>query len=192
VTAIDQWFMEHLAEQPPVSATNQVSRNAVNSDTDKWSEIEIKNVIGALAVHVDARRWNELMALFAPEVRVDYTSLFGGEPQTMPREQLIAGWRELLPGFTHTTHLIGTPVVTISGDTGQCAVSVVAWHWMKDLGSAANDYWVAGGCYEVTCKKLDGAWRIRGLTLARAWAQGNLDLPRIARERAATSASTKS
>jgi hypothetical protein len=33
--------------------------------------------------------------------------------------------------------------------------------------------------------KIGGAWRIAGLTLARAWAEGNLDLPRIAGERAA-------
>jgi hypothetical protein len=32
---------------------------------------DIANVIGALAVHVDARRWSELVTVFAPEVRVD-------------------------------------------------------------------------------------------------------------------------
>src|SRR5712671_7093100 len=63
---------------------------------------DIANIIGALAVHVDARRWNELLALFAPEVRIDYVSLFGGDAQSMKREELIGGWRKLLPGFTRT------------------------------------------------------------------------------------------
>ncbi|MBV9180217.1 MAG: hypothetical protein JO356_02810, partial [Acidobacteria bacterium] len=54
VTAIDQWFREQLTVQAPVSASKQVSRNAVNGDVGKWYDIE--NVIGALAVHVDARR----------------------------------------------------------------------------------------------------------------------------------------
>jgi SnoaL-like domain len=70
---------------------------------------DIANVIGALAVHVDARRWSELLAVFAPEVRVDYVSLFGGEAQSMKREELVGGWRKLLPGFTRTCHIIGTP-----------------------------------------------------------------------------------
>jgi SnoaL-like domain len=147
--------------------------------------IEILGILGALAVHVDARRWDALAALFAPVVQVDYTSLFGGAAQATPREQLLATWRQLLPGFTHTTHVIGTPFVTISGDTAQAMASVVAWHFIKDRALAGNDLWLVGGCYEMSLAKLDGAWRITALTLARAWAEGNLDLPRIAGERAA-------
>jgi hypothetical protein len=51
--------------------------------------IEIANQIGALAVHVDARRWDALLELFAPKVQADWTSLFDGEPQALTREQLI-------------------------------------------------------------------------------------------------------
>jgi hypothetical protein len=50
---------------------------------------------------------------------------------------------------------------------------------------AGRDYWLVGGCYEMSVTKIGGAWRMAGLTLARAWAEGNLDLPRIAGERAA-------
>jgi hypothetical protein len=152
---------------------------------------EIVNVIGALAAHVDARQWDCLAGLFASEVRVDYTSLFRGEPQTMLRKQLIDSWRQLLPGFTHTTHLIGAPSVSVSGLTAQCTASVVAWHFMKDQGLEPNDHWIVGGCYEMSFTELDGAWRISRLKLARAWAQGNLDLPRIARERAAATGETE-
>ena len=147
--------------------------------------IEIAGILGALAAHVDAQRWDALAALLAPVVQVDYTSLFGGTAQATPREQLLATWRQLLPGFTHTTHLIGTPFVTVSGGTAQASASVVAWHVIKDRALAGNDLWLVGGCYETHFEKLDGAWRITQLTLARAWAEGNLDLPRIAGERAA-------
>jgi hypothetical protein len=34
-------------------------------------------------------------------------------------------------------------------------------------------------------KKIGETWHIAALTLARAWAEGNLDLPRIAGERVA-------
>jgi hypothetical protein len=141
---------------------------------------DVANLVGSLAVHVDARRWDELLALFAPQVRVDYVSLFGGEAQSMPREDLIGSWRKLLPGFTQTCHVIGAPVITVSGETAQAAASVVAWHFVKAPELAGRDCWLVGGCYEMAFRKIDGAWHIAALTLARAWAEGNPDLPEIA------------
>jgi len=41
------------------------------------------------------------------------------------------------------------------------------------------------GGYEIEFEQIDVVWRIASLTLARAWAEGNLDLPRIAAELAA-------
>ena len=148
--------------------------------------IEIANVVGALAVHTDARRWEDLLTLFAPDVRVDYASLFGDEPKVTPREQLIEQWRQFLPGFTHTTHLIGTPAISIRSEQAQCTASVLASHLVKDAGLAEVNRWIVGGSYEISLTKLDGAWRISSLTLARAWGDGTLDLPRIARERMGT------
>lgn len=146
---------------------------------------EVSSIIGALAVHVDACRWRELEALFAPELRIDYTALFGGAPQQLKREQLIAQWRRLLPGFTRTCHVIGTPLVMVSGSTASAAASVVATHWISEPSSPGGDKWIAGGCYELNLIRLEGGWRIATLTLARAWQEGNTDLPRIAQARAA-------
>jgi hypothetical protein len=147
--------------------------------------MDVAGVIGALALHVDGRRWNDLLALFAPQVRVDYTSLFGGEAQSVTREDLVGSWRKLLPGFTRTCHVIGTPAISLSGETAQAAASVVAWHFVKEPELAGRDSWQVGGFYEMSFRRIEGAWRITALTLAGAWVEGNLDLPRIAGERAA-------
>src|SRR5215472_2547684 len=93
---------------------------------------DISGVVGALAVHVDALHWNELLSLFAPEVRIDYTSLFGGECEVMARERLIDNWRQLLPGLTRTCHVIGAPAITLNGETAQVSASVAAWHFVKE------------------------------------------------------------
>ena len=146
---------------------------------------QLASAVGALAVHVDARDWDALLALFAPRVRVDYTSLFGGDAQVTDREVLIAQWRGLLPGFTHTTHVIGPPAIAITAETASVSASVVAWHFVREPEFAGNDLWLAGGCYEMTMERIDGAWRITELTLARAWQQGNLELPKVAAARAA-------
>jgi hypothetical protein len=144
---------------------------------------DVADIIGSLAVHVDGRQWGRLQALFAAEVRVDYTSLFGGDAQSLTREDLIAGWRKLLPGFTRTCHVIGAPAIVAIGSIAQATASVVAWHFLKEA-SVEPDFWLVGGCYEMSFAKADGVWRITLLTLANAWAEGNLDLPKLAGERA--------
>jgi hypothetical protein len=60
----------------------------------------------------------------------------------------------------------------------------------KEPALKGNDLWLAGGCYEIGFAKGDGAWRITAMTLARAWAEGNQDLPRLAGERAKQSGKT--
>ncbi len=147
--------------------------------------LDVANVVGSLAVCVDARRWSDLASLFALEVRVDYSSLFGGEPRVVTRDQLIDEWRRLLPGFTRTAHLIGTAVVTVEAVTAQAVAPVVAWHFLKEPELAGNDCWLVGGCYEMDFQRQDGDWQITALRLARAWAEGNLDLPKLAGARVA-------
>lgn len=152
---------------------------------------KVSSLVGALAVQIDARRWTQIADLFGTEVRVDYSSLFGGDAETMTRQGLMERWQKLLPGFTSTTHIIGTPTIVFSERKADVFASVVAWHRIKDLSLGENDLWLVGGCYEISCEKLDdGEWRITSLTLARAWAEGNLDLPRIAGERVGQGAVT--
>ncbi|HTC31071.1 MAG TPA: nuclear transport factor 2 family protein [Candidatus Acidoferrum sp.] len=152
--------------------------------------LDVASTVGALAVHVDARDWDALLALFAPRVRVDYTSLFGGDAQVTQREALIALWRGLLPGFTHTTHVIGVPAIVVAGQTASVRASVVAWHFVREPELAGNDLWLVGGAYEMTLQRIGGVWRITELTLARAWQHGNLELPKVAAARATATSSS--
>jgi hypothetical protein len=147
------------------------------------ARIDIANCVAAVALLVDARKWEELTNLFAPRVHSDYTSLFGGEAKTQPREELVGGWAGFVPGFTRTQHLIGVPRVTITGQVARAEASVVAWHIIDDRTIAGGDTWLVGGRYEFGFVLLGSSWRISELTLAAAWAQGNLELPRIAAER---------
>jgi SnoaL-like domain len=100
-------------------------------------------------------------------------SLFGGEPQSLKRDQLIANWRQLLAVFTRTTHLVGGPTIVVTGESAQASGSVIAWHFIKEPGREGNDLWIAGGCYEIAFARCDGVWLITMMTLARAWAEGN-------------------
>lgn len=135
---------------------------------------------------VDRRDWAAAEALFAPEVRVDYTSLFGGEAQVMAGSGLIRSWRGLVPGFTRTQHTIGVPAVVVEGDRAEAMAPVIGHHFITDPAPAGGDTWLVGGRYEWTFARIGESWCITALTLANAWQQGNADLPRLAAERAAT------
>jgi hypothetical protein len=145
--------------------------------------VEVSDVVGALGVRVDARDWNGVWALFAQEVRIDYTSLFGGEPEVVKADELVERWKRMIPGFTHTTHVIAQPEIVVAYDRATASASVVAWHLIDDPTLMGNDHWTVGGCYLFELVSAGGSWRITSLTLARAWARGNLDLPRLASER---------
>ena len=53
---------------------------------------------------VDTLDWDTVRACYTERVDVDYTSLWGGEPATVPIDDLIADWTELATGFDATQH----------------------------------------------------------------------------------------
>src|SRR5581483_8301619 len=137
--------------------------------------VEIQNLVGALAALVDTRDWPRLTDLFAPTVRVDYTSLFGGTAADTAAADLVAGWRAFLPFFERTEHLIGVPFISVAGDRGHASASVAAWH------IAPPTRVPVGGGYEIDAARSGRGWAIAGLTLANAWQERNVELPRLAR-----------
>lgn len=54
---------------------------------------EITRVLNAFGLHADTHRWDKLLALFAPEVTVDYTSLHGGSVQATKAADLVGAWK---------------------------------------------------------------------------------------------------
>jgi hypothetical protein len=59
------------------SAGGQAAATAGTALTDRLEVMELTARMGMLA---DARAWDELAGLFADPVRVDYPSLWGGQP----------------------------------------------------------------------------------------------------------------
>jgi SnoaL-like domain len=129
---------------------------------------------------IDALDWPAVRAAFADQVSVDYTSLSGGEPETLPAGDLMARWQGLLPGFDATQHLSG-PVVLTDDDGGVRAdTHVRGYHHLR--GAEGGETWGVYGHY--TARLADG--KITELTLQVFYQEGNLGLPALATERAAT------
>jgi ketosteroid isomerase-like protein len=142
----------------------------------------VADAVAYVAYHADARDWAALRALYADTVRVDYTSLAGGQPSAVPADGLIAGWRELLPGFDLTQHMLGPVVVRLDGDRATARAHVRALH--RIAGAAGGEDWIVGGHYTYRLARRGGGWLITHHTLGGAYQEGNRGLPALARSRA--------
>jgi len=137
---------------------------------------------GSATVMFDRLDWPAVRDAFADDIRVDYTSLSGGEPETLRADDLIARWQGLLPGFDATQHLAGPVVLTGDGGPGVRAdAHVRGYHHIQDPDGGQT--WGVFGHY--TARLADG--KITELTLQVFYQEGNLELPGTAAQRAATS-----
>lgn len=134
-----------------------------------------------VAVLADARDWRALRTVFADEVDVDYTSLVGGEPQTMLAEALISGWRAALSGYDATQHAVTNHLASLDGDGAACSAHVVARHYL--LNYRGGDFWTLGTRSDHRLVRVEGRWKIASIKSTLLWAEGNERLPELARRR---------
>jgi hypothetical protein len=82
--------------------------------------IEPKNgttdVVTTMLHAVDDLDCDPVRSSFTDEVGIDYTSLWGGDAQTLAADELVRWWKTLAPGYDATQHLVGSIVVTTDGD----------------------------------------------------------------------------
>jgi hypothetical protein len=145
----------------------------------------VADVVVGLLHAIDALDWKGVRAALADQVDVDYTSLFGGEASSQPADVLIGGWRDLLPGFAATQHLLGPIAARREGNGVIAETHVRAYH---HLASPDAQTWMVAGHYTF---RLVGEpdWKIAGITLATYHQDGSQRATDLARERARTSAS---
>lgn len=128
------------------------------------------DVITRMLHAVDRRDWATVRASFADVIATDYTSLWGGEPERLPAEEVIAQWTEFMSGLTATQHQTGPVVVS----DGRAETHVIAYHWLPD-----GDLWTVHGHYVARIE--DG--RIAELVLQTFYAGGHDGLPALTARR---------
>lgn len=114
----------------------------------------IVTLVSSIPLAVDRAAYALAEAAFAPEVVIDYTSLWGGEPATMTPAQLMDAWRGIVPGFDATWHELGNVSVTITGDTATATAFVDGRHWIGDA------LWRPMGTYHWDVAQIEGEWRV--------------------------------
>ena len=115
---------------------------------------------------------------FADEVRVDYTSLQGGEPAIVSGDQLVESWAGLLGKLQATQHLLANHLVTVTGDTATCTAAFQAVHLLPN--AHGDPTWTLGGTYRFELVRDGPRWRISAVTMSATWASGNQQIMSLA------------
>lgn len=139
------------------------------------TKLEIAETCTRMAVHTDRREWDALRGLFAEQVRLDYTSLAGGDPAQVTPQQITAAWSAALGGYEITQHLIANHLVRVDGDRAECTASFQATHRLST--PYGSPLWTLGGDYRWELARIGGRWLITSVVMTATWGDGNKNLP---------------
>ena len=149
---------------------------ALNAQDMKTREQIIQTVTNIFE-GTDAQDWQKVRAAFASAVRLDYTSMTGGEPADLSPEQITTAWSALLPGFDQTRHMISHFKITKQGHEMLVKHDGTANHHLN--GST----WTVVGNYEHQLRQEGGSWKVSAMKFNLEFIDGNIDLPRLAKEK---------
>ncbi len=153
-----------LAETP-VTAENLVDR------------AEIIRITDAIDAAVDAKDWERARFWFTETIDVDFTSLVGGEPATMPADALIAGWAGNLTAEKTSLHLRTNHQVAFADADNAVVVSHgYAWNRMERGAlsqNGGNPLWEVWGTYRHGFVRTPDGWRVNAMTFNATAERGN-------------------
>jgi hypothetical protein len=151
-----------------IATAQPTNKQIMNSSRDRDAII---NAVNQIAIMADLRNWEACRAAFSDRVETDYTSLTGGQPSTVNAEDLVNSWETFFSKtFKATQHLIGSHVVTITGDTATCLSNFQAHHVYLDT---AKGTWTLGGVYEHDLIQTREGWRVNRMKMTWTWESGN-------------------
>ena len=135
---------------------------------------EVEDLVLRLGRLIDDQDWPGLTGLFGETVRVDYTSLFGGEPRVTAVSDLLSGWRDDLTAVDSAQHVIIGPLAEVTGDRANASANIMIVAKRSDSFGAAT--WSCGGRYELTLERTGARWTITSFTLKAMWTDGNINV----------------
>lgn len=171
-------FTPALTQTPVSGSVTPVV--ASTSSLKTADEAAISSIIQSVAALADRGDFETLESLFADEVQVDYTSLFGGEVETYIPESLMTIWASVLPGFDQTYHAISNIRIDVDEDEATATADGIANHYLNE------DYWQVTGQYRYRLMRQTDGWQITQITFELIDEKGDRTLLELARTRART------
>ncbi|MCV3273347.1 nuclear transport factor 2 family protein [Roseobacter sinensis] len=138
---------------------------------------EMIRIADAIDAAVDAKDWALARSFFTDEIRIDFTSLAGGAPATIPADALIDGWSANLTAEKASFHLRGNHRITFESEDAATMVSHgYAWNRM-DRGALPENggdaLWEVWGTYEHSFTRTEDGWRVDAMSFFATAERGN-------------------
>ena len=112
------------------------------TDTTRLT-LEAIQAVTAIFVSADTHDWAGLRSRLADRVRLDWTSLSGGEPADLTGDELTEAWRTLLSAFEATHHQLGNFLVDhVDAEQARLRFYGTATHVLASPGQECR--WVLG------------------------------------------------
>jgi hypothetical protein len=137
----------------------------------------IIETIQNIFIGADQRDWDRCRSAFAPTVNLDYTSLAGGEPVNLAADVLVNNWKDFLPRFQATHHLLGNFDIREKDDTAKAFFYGTATHFSPQPDG--RSIWVVFGTYDAELEKHLDKWKVTALKLNLSFVDGNVELPAL-------------
>ncbi len=138
---------------------------------------EMTRIADAIDAAVDAKDWTQARGYFADTITVDFTSLVGGAPATIPADALIDGWSANLTDSKASFHLRGNHRVAFDGpDTATMHSHGYAWNRMDagaDPANGGDPMWEVWGTYVHEFARSDAGWKVTAMTFEMTAERGN-------------------
>ncbi len=131
---------------------------------------QIRDAATAIDMAVDAKDWAEARRHFTADVAVDFTSLVGGAPTTVPADALIGGWSANLGPAKTSYHQRGHGVLALEGDRATLVSNGYAWNRMAGNGDPLWEVW---GTYTHDFVRTEAGWKVQGMALQVTHQRGN-------------------
>jgi len=120
-------------------------------------EAAIAAVVTKLDEAVDKKDWAGARAAFTDRIEVDLSSL-GGEPDSVPADELVGNWKANLPRGKSSFHMLSAPTIKIDGDTATFKANGYAWNKLD--ARAENNLWEVWGVYQHKLTRTPLGWKI--------------------------------
>jgi hypothetical protein len=139
---------------------------------------KVISVVSSIPLAVDLAAYDLAEKAFAPKVTIDYTSLWGGQPNAMTPAELMTAWRGIVPGFDATWHELSNVKATVNGSKATATAFVDGRHWL------GGQLWRPVGNYNWDLEKLNGQWKVTRMQFAMTQEMGSREVASKAMEAA--------
>ncbi|MEO0653431.1 MAG: nuclear transport factor 2 family protein [Pseudomonadota bacterium] len=138
---------------------------------------EMIRIADSIDAAVDAKDWDRARSYFTDTIDVDFTSLVGGDPATIPADALIAGWSGNLTAEKTSFHLRGNHRIRFDGpDSAVMDSHGYAWNRMEAGALPENGgeaLWEVWGTYTHGFERGGDGWKVNAMTFTATAERGN-------------------